>query len=165
LNLDQAKTFSVSSLPSNYKKKFDILQYFKNHFKEPKPSKNLTESENTKSIYLQKWLRTKHAIFFKLSDGVVQTNFFDHHKIIIWDHGDYVTYINDLKEYYTYRTSELFMLKNEKIFSRIKYINDIIVYLLEKSNPTPSAELLHPTDAIKMTKQTTNSISKRLAVK
>ena len=34
-------------------------------------------------VYVKKWLRTKHAIIFRLSDKTVQVNFFDHTKIIL----------------------------------------------------------------------------------
>ena len=135
LNIDQQKKINTSNVPITYKKKMDILVYFKQYFKEPK-NKNTEISadiNNTKTIYVQKWLRTKHAIFFKLSDGTVQTNFFDHHKVIIWDLGHALTYINDQKEKFHYSMKEVFEENGEKILSRIKYVNDMIEYLLEIS--------------------------------
>ena len=137
LNVDLNVRIETDNITQTYRKKYEILLYFKQYFKESKSSKiqkNIEEEEKP-MIYVQKWLRTKHAIFFKLNNGVVQTNFFDHHKVIIWDLGHSFAYINDQKEYFHYQMTDIFEERNEKILSRIRYINDVIVHLLEKNAP------------------------------
>ena len=45
-------------------------------------------------VHVKKWLRTKHAIVFRLSNGVIQINFFDHTKLVVNVPSMIVTYID-----------------------------------------------------------------------
>jgi len=44
--------------------------------------------------WVQKYLRMKHVILFKLSHDVLQFNFYDHSKVILSSHGLLVTHID-----------------------------------------------------------------------
>ena len=39
------------------------------------------DDEGASMIYLKKWVRTKHAILFRLSNGTVQVVFYDHTEV------------------------------------------------------------------------------------
>jgi polo-like kinase 1 len=57
--------------------------------KEPAPNREL---ENV--VYVKKWMRTRHAIMFRLSNKIVQVNFQDHTEIILSSESKVVTYVN-----------------------------------------------------------------------
>lgn len=44
--------------------------------------------------YVKKWMKTKHAIMFRLSNKIVQVNFTDKTEIILSSEQKLVTYIN-----------------------------------------------------------------------
>jgi polo-like kinase 1 len=46
------------------------------------------------SVYVKKWMRTKHAIMFRLSNKIVQVNFQDHTEILLNSENRFVTYVN-----------------------------------------------------------------------
>jgi polo-like kinase 1 len=45
-------------------------------------------------VYVKKWMRTKHAIMFRLSNKIVQVNFQDHTEILLNSENRLVTYVN-----------------------------------------------------------------------
>ena len=45
-------------------------------------------------VYVKKWMRTKHAIMFRLSNKIVQVNFQDHTEILLNSESRLVTYVN-----------------------------------------------------------------------
>jgi polo-like kinase 1 len=46
------------------------------------------------SVYVKKWMRTRHAIMFRLSNKIVQVNFQDHTEILLNSDNRLVTYVN-----------------------------------------------------------------------
>jgi polo-like kinase 1 len=45
-------------------------------------------------VYVKKWMRTKHAIMFRLSNKIVQVSFQDHTEILLNSESRLVTYVN-----------------------------------------------------------------------
>ena len=45
-------------------------------------------------VYVKKWMRTKYAVMFRLSNKLVQVNFQDHTEIILSSETKMVTYVN-----------------------------------------------------------------------
>jgi polo-like kinase 1 len=64
-------------------KKVTLLQHFRSYLEgseKPKAEKQAIapkskESRLTDVVYVKKWMRTRHAIMFRLSNKVVQVNF------------------------------------------------------------------------------------------
>ena len=68
------------------------MQHFRSYLEgTEKPDKNKEEEEKKKEnpdpvpprslenvVYVKKWMRTRHAIMFRLSNKIVQVNFQDH---------------------------------------------------------------------------------------
>ncbi|KAJ8246087.1 hypothetical protein GJAV_G00263510 [Gymnothorax javanicus] len=102
---------SVRSYPSMLSKKITLLKYFRNYMSEHllKAGANITPrdgDELARLPYLRNWFRTKSAIVLHLSNGTVQINFFqDHTKIILCPLMAAVTYIDEKREFRTYKMS------------------------------------------------------------
>lgn len=72
----------MKSYPPELKKKVTLLIHFKNYMENNKskselPLPNPKKAANFNPVYVKKWLKTKHAILFRLSNKVVQVIFED----------------------------------------------------------------------------------------
>uniref|UniRef100_A0A8C1VNB6 Serine/threonine-protein kinase PLK n=1 Tax=Cyprinus carpio TaxID=7962 RepID=A0A8C1VNB6_CYPCA len=128
---------SVRSYPSSLSKKITLLKYFRNYMSEHllKAGANITPrdgDELTRLPYLRHWFRTKSAIVLHLSNGTVQINFFqDHTKLILCPLMGAVTYINEKREFYTYKMTliEEFGCCKE-LASRLRYARNMVEKLM-----------------------------------
>ncbi|KAG8433195.1 hypothetical protein GDO86_017471 [Hymenochirus boettgeri] len=102
---------NVRSYPSTLTKKITLLKYFRNYMSEHllKAGANITPREGDELArlpFLRTWFRTRSAIILHLSNGTVQINFFqDHTKIILCPLMAAVSYIDEKREFRTYKLS------------------------------------------------------------
>ena len=72
--------YEVTKYPEELKKKVTLLNHFHSYLIVESQKKNIENkfkfSENTQQtsplVYLKKWMKTKHAILFRLSNKIVQ---------------------------------------------------------------------------------------------
>jgi polo-like kinase 1 len=57
-----------------------------------------TVSGGASDVYVKKWMRTRHAIMFRLSNKIVQVNFQDATEILLNSESRMVTYVNKKAE-------------------------------------------------------------------
>ena len=81
--------------PQHMHKKLTLLRHFHKYLTQRRPDREEGEaaagsgsppsssSSSPSSVYVRKWLRTKHAIFFRLSDGGVQAVFNDRTELVL----------------------------------------------------------------------------------
>jgi polo-like kinase 1 len=160
---------SLSDYPKELQKKVTLLQHFKSYLEGDNSSttkeipinmkdnnfssKNqfgveeetkLTDpnKKNTPFIYVKKWMRTRHAIMFRLSNKIVQVCFQDHTEIILSSESRVVTYANKKGERSTYPLSSALESNNYEMTKRLKYTKDILTHMLslntQNSNGNPS---------------------------
>ncbi|KAL1005254.1 hypothetical protein UPYG_G00056700 [Umbra pygmaea] len=128
---------SVRSYPSSLAKKITLLKYFHNYMSEHllKAGANITPrdgDELARLPYLSHWFRTKSAIVLHLTNGTVQINFFqDHTKMILCPLMGAVSYIDEKREFHTYKISliEEFGCCKE-LASRLRYARMMVEKLL-----------------------------------
>lgn len=162
---DIGQNHTLTDYPKELQKKVTLLQHFRSYLEGGKKdgeadSKNIgTErmkeeeekvveeekkvetaalekkpmSEDT--VYVKKWMRTRHAIMFRLSNKVVQVNFQDHTEIILSSESKVVTYVNKKGERLTYPLSTAMESSNMEMAKRLKYTKDILTHMLQ-SNQT-----------------------------
>uniref|UniRef100_A0A3Q3L9M7 Serine/threonine-protein kinase PLK n=1 Tax=Mastacembelus armatus TaxID=205130 RepID=A0A3Q3L9M7_9TELE len=137
---------SVRSYPSSLNKKITLLKYFRNYMSEHllKAGANMARREGDELArlpYLTLWFRTKSAIVLHLTNGTVQINFFqDHTKLILCPLMAAVTYIDEKRDFRTYKLSllEEFGCCKE-LASRIRYAKLMVEKLLA-SKPSGAAQ-------------------------
>uniref|UniRef100_A0AAX7TY98 Serine/threonine-protein kinase PLK n=1 Tax=Astatotilapia calliptera TaxID=8154 RepID=A0AAX7TY98_ASTCA len=136
---------SVRSFPSTLNKKITLLKYFRNYMSEHllKAGANIARREGDELArlpYLSLWFRTKSAIVLHLTNGTVQINFFqDHTKLILCPLMAAVTYIDEKRDFRTYKLSLLEEFGcSKELASRIRYAKLMVEKLLD-SKPTPAA--------------------------
>ncbi|XP_072319656.1 serine/threonine-protein kinase PLK1 [Eucyclogobius newberryi] len=131
---------SVRSYPQPLNKKITLIKYFRNYMSEHllKTGANVVRREGdelARMPYLSLWFRTKSAIVMHLTNGTVQINFFqDHTKMILCPLMGAVTYINEKKDFRTYKMSLLEEFGcSKELASRIRYAKLMVEKLMEPS--------------------------------
>ncbi|XP_051939994.1 serine/threonine-protein kinase PLK1 [Hippocampus zosterae] len=124
----QESYMSVAAYPPALNKKITLLKYFRNYMSEHllKAGANMAPREGDELArlpYLSLWFRTKSAIVLHLSNGTVQINFFqDHSKLILCPLMSAVTYIDERRDFRTYKLSLLEEFGcSKELFSRLRY--------------------------------------------
>ena len=92
-------------------------------------------------VYVKKWIRTRHAILFTLSNKVTQVNFKDPTEIMLSSETKVVTYVNKKGERSTYPLNSAMESANLEMVKRLKYTKDILTHMLNANvaNIRPSA--------------------------
>ena len=80
--------------------------------------------------YVKKWMRTRHAIMFRLSNKIVQVCFQDKTEIILSSESRVVTYVNKKGERMTYPLITALEMANYEMTKRLKYTKDILTHML-----------------------------------
>ena len=93
----------------------------------------------TPPVYVKKWMRTKHAIMFRLSNKIVQVNFQDHTEILLNSESRLVTYVNKKGERSTLPLSNALESNNAEMTKRLKYTKDILTHMLNNNAGTATA--------------------------
>ena len=123
-----------------------MLQHFRSYLEgdskgvlpaaEPAEDPSSSASSHTKKspspqiTYVKKWMRTRHAIMFRLSNKIVQVNFQDHTEIILSSETREVTYVNKKGERMTYPLTTALESTNAEMSKRLKYTKDILTHML-----------------------------------
>ena len=82
------------------------------------------------SVYVKKWMRTKHAIMFRLSNKIVQVDFQDKTQIILSSQSKMVTYVNKKSERSEYPIATALESRNSEMAKRLKYTKEILTHML-----------------------------------
>ena len=81
---DVPSSYTLTEYPKELQKKVTLLQHFWSYLEGNDKPKQLMEENANKNpqdrkvkdiVYVKKWMRTRHAIMFRLSNKVVQVNF------------------------------------------------------------------------------------------
>lgn len=142
--------FSISNYPEHLQKKVTLLLHFRDYLHDQekksvdgKPKLQASAhkcseiecSTNSVSpyIYLKKWVRTKHAILFRLSNCTVQVIFFDKTEVLLSSEARVVTFVEKSGERKLYPLTEVTKNPSGEIAKRLKYSKDILQQLISGS--------------------------------
>ena len=144
-------SYNMDDYPKELQKKVTLLNHFKNYLEgETNPSEPSTGSDDQNTngenkgenqnnepdkkdkpfTYVKKWMRTRHAIMFRLSNKIVQVCFQDKTEIILSSESRVVTYCNKKGERMTYPLSTALEMSNYEMTKRLKYTKDILTHML-----------------------------------
>jgi polo-like kinase 1 len=94
------------------------------------------EAKKETPVYVKKWMRTRHAIMFRLSNKIVQVNFQDSTEIILSSESRVVTYVNKRGERNSYPLTSALESTNTEMTKRLKYTKDILTHMLNNHGAT-----------------------------
>ncbi|KAM0748225.1 Pkinase-domain-containing protein [Meredithblackwellia eburnea MCA 4105] len=111
-NVYSRRHYTTSTRPTELERKAYLLEYFEDYM-----SKTLlrdvdwtfVDKERTRNMdFLVKYYRMKNAIVFKMSNDVLQFNFYDHTKILLTQNGAVITFIDPDFSLRTYSLHAIF---------------------------------------------------------
>ena len=128
-------TFTLSSYPESLQKKVTLLKHFHNYLVEQQKKiddhvsaeKAVTETDY---VFIKKWVRTKHAILFRLSNQTVQIVFYDQTEILLTPDQRYITYVDKMRHRQTFLFNDELVGNNPDFAKRLKYTKDIMHQLM-----------------------------------
>jgi polo-like kinase 1 len=81
-------------------------------------------------IFVKKWIKTRHAIIFRLSNKAIQVCFKDKTQIILNIANENVIYINKKGEEDIYPINKALNSSNYEMNKRVKYTKDVLSYMI-----------------------------------
>jgi polo-like kinase 1 len=92
--------------------------------------------DDTELPYVKKWVRTKHALLFRLNNRTVQVVFYDKSEILISSEARVITYVNKVGERSEHALDDM-LTSRVDIAKRLKYTKDIMHRLISsQGQPT-----------------------------
>lgn len=136
---DVVTQHTLSDYPKELQKKVTLLQHFRSYLEGDGKADTETEKYNDDelskmgSVYVKKWMKTKHAIMFRLSNKIVQVNFTDKTEIILSSENKVVTYVNKKGERSNYPLATALESSNTEMAKRLKYTKEILTHMLNNN--------------------------------
>jgi polo-like kinase 1 len=134
------ETHTLASFPESLQKKVTLLKHFHTYLLEQQQkdgedcvydaSDDSAEESSLPLVYLKKWVRTKHAVLFRLSDQTVQIVFYDQTEVLLTPDERYLTYVDKKRNRCTYFLSNELVASNPELAKRLRYSKEILNTLL-----------------------------------
>jgi polo-like kinase 1 len=129
------KIHSLDAYPDALQKKVTLLKHFRNYLIEQQKKSDEegvtpTSNSDISFVYLKKWVRTKHAILFRLSDQTVQIVFYDQTEVLLTPDERFVTYVDKKRNRCTYYLNDELVATNAELAKRLKYSKEILQQLI-----------------------------------
>lgn len=119
----------LTDYPKEMQKKVTLLQHFRSYLESDSRQETALLDQQASPdvpVYIKKWMRTRHAILFRLTNKIVQVNFQDHTEIILSSETKTVTYVNKVGERSNYPLQTALESSNAEMSKRLKYTKDIL---------------------------------------
>ena len=127
--------FIQNNFDKNLEQKVNLLKNFKGFlFEETKDeNKNIILEggiNERQFVYVKKFVRTKHAILFRLSNLTVQISFNDNTEIILSQESKKAIYVNKKRQILHYPLSIAMDSNNKEMTKRLRYTKKILMKML-----------------------------------
>lgn len=126
---ESVAAYFLTDYPKELQKKVTLLTHFLSYFEgDLRQETILLDPENPQKtpVYIKKWMKTPHAILFRLTNKIVQVSFQDHTEIIISRETKIVTYVNAVGERSFYPLQTTLERSNTEMSERLQYAKDIL---------------------------------------
>jgi polo-like kinase 1 len=138
-SFEERTLYTIEEYPSALQKKVTLIKHFRTYLDKDQAKKIKEEEQSSgynheKDVYVKRWLKTRHAIIFRLSNKVVQVHFHDGTEIILSSEARLVTYTDARGERKTFPLSTLVNNPQVDVSKRLKYTKDILYQLISKQN-------------------------------
>eukprot|EP00761_Pharyngomonas_kirbyi_P014910 gb/GECH01014941.1/.p1 GENE.gb/GECH01014941.1/~~gb/GECH01014941.1/.p1 ORF type:complete len:654 (+),score=134.41 gb/GECH01014941.1/:1-1962(+) len=138
---DEPSSHTMLQPPETLNKKVTLIKYFKNHLEKQERQDPPTNMDTVTEfvpedyrVYVKRWLKTKHAIIFRLSNKTVQVRFHDRTEIILSSEARIVTYTNREGLRKTLTLSSIIDAPEPDVARRLKYTKDILYQLIRNKS-------------------------------
>ena len=126
----ETSTYSFKDYPEELKKKVTLLEHFRRHLLDENRL-----AENAKPmVFVKKWLSTTHAMFFRLSNRVVQVSFLDKSELLLCSDKKIVIFVDKQGEVSEYSLSNAMESSNRDLTKRLRYSKEVLTSMLQPNN-------------------------------
>jgi len=133
---------TLVNYPATLQKKVTLLTHFRDYLMEqhrrleggalpPRAASDDDSGDKNSMTYLKKWVRTRHAVFFRLSDQTVQIVFYDHTEVLLTPDERYITYVDRNRNRSTFYMTDELVGCDAEIERRLKYTKEILQQLVD----------------------------------
>lgn len=152
---EPVSVYTLENYPEDLKKKVTLLQHFRSYlleqqkraeeageaepltpagFGEGRPLSSADEDDaSTPMVFMKKWIKTKHAMLFRLSNGTVQVLFYDLTEVLISSEGNLITFVDKEKNRFVHSVAEIANKQHGDVSRRLKYAKEILSQLISAS--------------------------------
>jgi len=152
---EPVSTYTVNDYPEDtLKKKVTLLQHFRSYLLEQQkraedagevqplsavsPSEGAADEDQvdtstTPIVFMKKWIKTKHAMLFRLSNGSIQVLFHDQTEVLISSEGNLITFVDKEKNRFVHSIAEIANKQHSDVSRRLKYAKEILSQLISAS--------------------------------
>lgn len=129
---DVIASHNLADCPKELHKKIAILQHFKRNLETGSKRKHLEQTEIKEAresafVYVKKWIRTQHAILFRLSNKIVQTVFEDRTEILLCSETREVTYLDKRGARISYALATVMEADDSAMIKSFSYTRDVLL--------------------------------------
>eukprot|EP00605_Chrysophyceae_sp_TOSAG23-4_P002605 GSChrysophyteH1.ASY1.ANO1.2876.1 assembled CDS len=125
-----SQTHLITAYPEALQKKVTLLKHFRNYLVDQQKLSAKFDANDADMPFLKKWVRTRHAILFRLSNRIVQVVFFDRSEVLLSSEARVVTYVNKQGMREDHSLEEVLHAGRTDIAKRLKYTKDIMYRLI-----------------------------------
>ncbi|OQR91576.1 protein kinase [Achlya hypogyna] len=141
------KSYTARHYDEALTKKVTLMSHFKEHMKdeEPKHAARATLvgllgrlpppfcSLAQPPVYIRKWVKTRHAMLFRLTNDTIQVDFYDDTRLMLAHDGLVLTYIDKHNEMHVLSTYEAVQhpSKTPDLVKRLKYVKDMLQQMVK----------------------------------
>lgn len=130
---------TMDTYPKALDKKMKLLSYFNRYMREHLMMTGASVAREADALsrtpHLYQWCRSTSGVLMQLNNGTVQMNFSDHTKVIMCPLMAAITYIDEDKQFKTFRFSSL---ESDgcsiALYEKMRYAYDKITVLLDTDN-------------------------------
>ncbi|WVQ80413.1 hypothetical protein IAT38_002518 [Cryptococcus sp. DSM 104549] len=173
LSQNVRRNHNIDRYPSDLKNKVYLLRHFENYMMDKlfgdQPYTFVDEALTTEMVFVVKYLRMKHVILFRLSNDVLQFNFYDHTKLILSHNGLVVSVIDRHQVLRTWSLESLLRPVSEDatpkekkriegVLHKVQYAKDVLAKIKTHGSSSSSSKpssLAAPSAASSTTTATT----------
>ncbi|KAM3131403.1 Serine/threonine-protein kinase plk1 [Paramecium bursaria] len=129
----EMNSYSMNDYPKELQKKVNLLEHFRGYLDVETDKDFVDYQDDVKNpqVFVKKWLKTRHAILFRLSNKAVQVDFTDKTVIILNSDSKVVTYINKKAEKQNFPLQTALNSQNQEMTKRLKYTKEILTHMLQ----------------------------------
>ena len=133
---DVTSSHTLSTYPKELQKKVTLLEHFRSYLQGDSASHSAREARTTQApadashVHVKKWMRTEHAIMFRLSSKLLQVCFHDHTQILLNSQLRNVTYVTKAGERVVQPLNAPIESTQPEMAKRLKYTKHVLTRLL-----------------------------------
>ena len=136
------ETHTLTTFPDSLQKKVTLLKHFhtylleqqqkeaEDRFYDASDESGSVDESSLPLVYLKKWVRTKHAVLFRLSNQTVQIVFYDQTEVLLTPDERYLTYVDKKRNRCTYFLTDELVASNPELAKRLRYSKEILNTLM-----------------------------------